>query len=123
MSQPVDHDAILDALRPIIDPDLGRDIVSLGFVKDVVIDGGGLVTLDGGEPSAASPRYEAPIALTDSVVVRVLVLRDGEPFIQFERSFQSDKYFIFHLYPSFRMAAVITHLLTVVLIELLSKVM
>lgn len=32
--------AILDALRAVIDPDLHRDIVSLGFVKDVAIDGG-----------------------------------------------------------------------------------
>ncbi len=31
---------ILDALRVIIDPDLHKDIVSLGFVKDIVIDGG-----------------------------------------------------------------------------------
>ncbi len=31
---------ILDALRAIEDPDLHQDIVSLGFVKDLVIDGG-----------------------------------------------------------------------------------
>ena len=31
---------VLDALRVVEDPDLHRDIVSLGFVKDVVIDGG-----------------------------------------------------------------------------------
>jgi ATP-binding protein involved in chromosome partitioning len=31
---------VLDAMRHIIDPDLGRDIVSLGFIKDVQIDGG-----------------------------------------------------------------------------------
>jgi Mrp family chromosome partitioning ATPase/DUF971 family protein len=31
---------VLDSLRPIMDPDLGRDIVSLGFVKNVKIDGG-----------------------------------------------------------------------------------
>lgn len=31
---------ILDSLRHIIDPDLGRDIVSLGFVKELKIDGG-----------------------------------------------------------------------------------
>ena len=31
---------ILDALKAIIDPDLGRDIVSLGFVKNIKIDGG-----------------------------------------------------------------------------------
>lgn len=31
---------VLEALRAVQDPDLHRDIVSLGFVKDVVIDGG-----------------------------------------------------------------------------------
>jgi ATP-binding protein involved in chromosome partitioning len=34
------REAILDALRTVVDPDLGRDIVSLGFVKDIAIDGG-----------------------------------------------------------------------------------
>lgn len=33
----VTREHVLDALRNIIDPDLHRDIVSLGFVKDVVI--------------------------------------------------------------------------------------
>jgi ATP-binding protein involved in chromosome partitioning len=40
MSQTPDRDAILNALRVVVDPDLRRDIVSLGFVKDVVADGG-----------------------------------------------------------------------------------
>ncbi len=31
---------ILDSLRKIIDPDLRKDIVTLGFVKDLAIDGG-----------------------------------------------------------------------------------
>lgn len=31
---------ILDSMRHIIDPDLGRDIVSLGFIKNIAIDGG-----------------------------------------------------------------------------------
>jgi Mrp family chromosome partitioning ATPase/DUF971 family protein len=31
---------VLDSLRPIIDPDLGRDIVSLGFVKNLEVNGG-----------------------------------------------------------------------------------
>jgi ATP-binding protein involved in chromosome partitioning len=34
-----DRDAILNALRAVEDPDLHRDIVSLGFVKDVTVDG------------------------------------------------------------------------------------
>lgn len=31
---------VLDALRTVMDPDLHRDIVTLGFVKNVVVDGG-----------------------------------------------------------------------------------
>lgn len=31
---------VLDALRPIIDPDFGRSIVDLGFVRDIAIEGG-----------------------------------------------------------------------------------
>jgi ATP-binding protein involved in chromosome partitioning len=31
---------ILDGLRQIIDPDLHKDIVTLGFIKDLKIDGG-----------------------------------------------------------------------------------
>jgi ATP-binding protein involved in chromosome partitioning len=35
-----ERDALLGALRVVVDPDLKKDIVSLGFVKDVQIDGG-----------------------------------------------------------------------------------
>jgi ATP-binding protein involved in chromosome partitioning len=31
---------VLDALRTVQDPDLHRDIVSLGFVRNLVIEGG-----------------------------------------------------------------------------------
>jgi len=41
----VREEAILDALRGVKDPDLHRDIVALGFVKNVKIDGGA-VALD-----------------------------------------------------------------------------
>jgi ATP-binding protein involved in chromosome partitioning len=37
---PVSESAVLDALRPIIDPDFGKSIVDLGFVKDLAIEGG-----------------------------------------------------------------------------------
>lgn len=36
----IEKSAVLDALKSVKDPDLGRDIVSLDFVKDLVIDGG-----------------------------------------------------------------------------------
>src|SRR6187401_2519791 len=47
MSQTPDRDAILNALRVVVDPDLRRDIVSLGFVKDVVAaDGAVSLTIE-----------------------------------------------------------------------------
>jgi ATP-binding protein involved in chromosome partitioning len=36
---PPSESAVLDALRPIIDPDFGKSIVDLGFVKNLVIEG------------------------------------------------------------------------------------
>lgn len=39
MSQ-LSETAVLDALRAIIDPDLGKDIVTLGFVRDLQIENG-----------------------------------------------------------------------------------
>src|SRR2546428_4792026 len=41
----VREEAVLEALRAVKDPDLHRDIVSLGFVKNLAINGGAL-TLD-----------------------------------------------------------------------------
>jgi ATP-binding protein involved in chromosome partitioning len=43
--QPVTAEMVLDALRAVQDPDLKRDIVTLGFVKNVRVEGG-LVALD-----------------------------------------------------------------------------
>lgn len=37
---PVTEEAVLAALARVVDPDLHRDIVSLGFIKDLAIDGG-----------------------------------------------------------------------------------
>src|SRR5215470_16969266 len=36
----VEQAAVLEALKAVRDPDLNRDIVSLGFIKDLRIDGG-----------------------------------------------------------------------------------
>ena len=38
MSSSPDRDAVLNALRVVVDPDLRRDIVSLGFVKNLSIE-------------------------------------------------------------------------------------
>src|SRR4026209_370721 len=40
MSSQPDRDAVLNALRAVVDPDIRRDIVTLGFVKDLTIAGG-----------------------------------------------------------------------------------
>src|SRR6187397_1026489 len=40
MSQLITEQVVLDALRQIKDPDLHKDIVTLGFIKDLKIDGG-----------------------------------------------------------------------------------
>ena len=37
---PLQNSAILDALKVVTDPDLHRDIVTLGFIKDLGVDGG-----------------------------------------------------------------------------------
>src|SRR6266852_7471689 len=36
----VEHGSVLEALKVVRDPDLQRNIVSLGFIKDMKIDGG-----------------------------------------------------------------------------------
>ena len=35
-----DRDAVLNALRVVVDPDIRKDIVTLGFVKNLAIDNG-----------------------------------------------------------------------------------
>jgi ATP-binding protein involved in chromosome partitioning len=40
MSHQPDRDAVLNALRVVVDPDIRRDIVTLGFVKDLSISDG-----------------------------------------------------------------------------------
>lgn len=49
------YNEILDALRHIQAPDLGRDVVSLGFIKDLVIEHSGKVDFTLELPSPASP--------------------------------------------------------------------
>jgi len=39
-SPSIEPSAVLAALKSVVDPDLHRDIVTLGFVKDLAIDGG-----------------------------------------------------------------------------------
>ncbi len=34
-----DRESVIDALKPVIDPELGMSIVDLGMVKDVRVEG------------------------------------------------------------------------------------
>ena len=45
---------VLDALKGVKDPDLGRDLVDLGMIKDIQI-GDGTVSLDGQPDDARLP--------------------------------------------------------------------
>ena len=47
--------AVLDALKVVRDPDLHRDIVSLGFIKDLKVDGGRVASATYGLPRADVP--------------------------------------------------------------------
>ncbi len=40
MAATISDSAILDALRPIVDPDFHKSIVDLGFVKNIQVGGG-----------------------------------------------------------------------------------
>src|SRR5688572_17393473 len=40
MPPPPDRDAVLNALRAVVEPDIRKDIVTLGMVKDLAVDGG-----------------------------------------------------------------------------------
>ena len=46
MTSGIDEAAVLEALKVVVDPDLHRDIVSLGFVKQVRIEDGGNEALE-----------------------------------------------------------------------------
>ena len=55
--------AVLDALKVVQDPDLHRDIVSLGFIKDLKIDGGNaLFSAEGPEQIALTGTLRAILA-------------------------------------------------------------
>ena len=49
------EDAVLDAMRDVVDPELGINVVDLGLVYGVHVDGEGLATIDMTLTSAACP--------------------------------------------------------------------
>ncbi len=66
----VDRESILTVLRTVKDPDLGRDIVSLNFVRDLKVEGSG-VTLD---IVLSTPVTPAKVKLLQAVRETVLAL-------------------------------------------------
>jgi ATP-binding protein involved in chromosome partitioning len=40
MSEPQTRESVLTPSRTVVDPELQRDVVSLGLVKDLTVDGG-----------------------------------------------------------------------------------
>jgi ATP-binding protein involved in chromosome partitioning len=64
---PIDRDAVLNALRVVVDPDLRKDIVSLGFVKDLTIaDGRASFTIE-----LTTPACPAKDQMRDEAVAAV----------------------------------------------------
>lgn len=47
-------------------------------------------TLDGSEPTAASPRYEKPFTLDRSATLRILLTRAGQPLLTTDRRYERD---------------------------------
>jgi ATP-binding protein involved in chromosome partitioning len=62
---------VLDALRGVIDPDLGKDIVSLGFVKRLAVGGDGAVTFAIELTTPACPVKDRLQAQAQSLVAAV----------------------------------------------------
>jgi ATP-binding protein involved in chromosome partitioning len=86
-SPPPVVETIRDALRSVVDPELGGDIVELGMVGDVSVDAGGAVTVDvaltvAGCPLRTQIRADvesrlASLAGVRSVEVRTSVMDDA----------------------------------------------
>ena len=83
-------DTIIDALRPVEDPELHRSIVDLGMVRDVIVDKSGTVGLTtgpaGSELSAVRDRVRASfdparsgdvVGLLDRAIVPIAVPGKG----------------------------------------------
>jgi ATP-binding protein involved in chromosome partitioning len=62
------HDQLVDALRPVEDPELHRSIVDLGMLRDVAVDGGGQVRVQIALTVPGCPlRNEIQRRVTDAV--------------------------------------------------------
>ena len=75
MSSQPDRDAVLNALRAVVDPDIRRDIVTLGFVKELSIAGGRVAfTIE-----LTTPACPVKEQLREQATTAVRALRWSEP--------------------------------------------
>ncbi|MBE7162172.1 MAG: metal-sulfur cluster assembly factor [Williamsia herbipolensis] len=70
-----DVEDVLEALRDVVDPELGINIVDLGLVYDVIVDDANVATLDMTLTSAACP-------LTDMIEDQVRASLTGEGLVE-----------------------------------------
>jgi ATP-binding protein involved in chromosome partitioning len=84
---PVTREQVLDALRPVQDPELHRSIVDLDMVRDITIDGGAVSVLIALTVAGCPLRSEitkrvtdavGPLAGVDRVAVDMTVMTDEE---------------------------------------------
>src|SRR4051812_20436778 len=74
---PVTREQVLDALRPVQDPELNRSIVDLDMVRDIAIDGGNVSVLIALTVAGCPLRAEITRRVTDAVGVLDGVSRVG----------------------------------------------
>ena len=66
---PVTHDQLVEALRPVQDPELHRSIVDLGMLRKAEVDGGGTAQILVALTVAGCPlRNEITKRVTDAAV-------------------------------------------------------
>ena len=77
----ITQDKVLKALKNVMDPDLGKDIVSLNFVRDIQIDGGKvsfkLVLTTPACPLKAKIEGDARAAVSSIKGVKEIVIETG----------------------------------------------
>jgi metal-sulfur cluster biosynthetic enzyme len=66
----VSRDDVLEALKDVVDPELGINVVDLGLIYDVLVDDGAVATIDMTLTSAACP-------LTDMIEDQTRTALDG----------------------------------------------
>jgi metal-sulfur cluster biosynthetic enzyme len=66
----VSRDDVLEALKDVVDPELGINVVDLGLIYDVLVDDGRVATIDMTLTSAACP-------LTDMIEDQTRTALDG----------------------------------------------